>query len=113
MLELREFRARHAGFERIGVPVAAIGRESPAASAPWAKRLRLPYPVLSDEDGAVGRALLVHRPFVLGGWSIDLFHRTTFLVDRTGLIAAVWGKVKMRGHAQEVLTLAGALTASA
>jgi peroxiredoxin Q/BCP len=62
--------------------------------------------MLSDPDGAVGRAMgIVHR-VGLGGWNLELIRRTTFLVDPRGVVAAAWGKVRIRGHAQEVLSVA-------
>jgi peroxiredoxin len=45
----------------------------------------------------------------VGAWTIDLFRRVTLLVDDTGAIAAVWGQVKIRGHAAAVLEAARAL----
>lgn len=71
--------------------------------------MHLPFPILSDAAGEAGRGLRVTRRFGIGGWTIDMVRRTTLLVDVDGTIAAVWGKVKVRGHALDVLRYAGAL----
>ena len=55
-----------------------------------------------------GEALGIVRRIGLGGWSVELFRRTTLLVDVEGRIAAWWGKVTIRGHAAEVLRAAQA-----
>jgi peroxiredoxin len=47
----------------------------------------------------------------IGGWGVELFRRTTLLVDTRGIVAAVWSRVKVRGHAAEVLAAARRLAA--
>ncbi len=109
MHELREFRARHAEFTAAGVTVAGICRDTIETNRRWTERLRLPFPVLSDEGGALGRELGILRPLAIAGWTIELMRRTTLLAAADGTIVAEWGEVKLRGHAREVLTAARAL----
>jgi len=110
--EAREFRVHHGEFRRHGVSVACVSRESVEANRRWAKRLALPYPLLSDADGAAGRALgAIHR-IPIGPWSLELLRRCTLLIDAGGTIAAVWSAVKVRGHALEVLSYAQAASAA-
>jgi peroxiredoxin len=54
-------------------------------------------------DRVAGNALKVTRRIGIGTWSFEFFRRSTFLVDAHGVVAAVWGAVKVRGHAREVL----------
>lgn len=49
------------------------------------------------------------RRLGIGTWTIELFRRRTVLADRHGVVAALWEKVHMRGHAAEVLTAARTL----
>lgn len=109
MRELREFRAAHDAYEEAGIAVAGISDDTIESNARWSKRLDLPYPLLSDRGIGAGDWFKVRRRIGIAGWGIDLFRRTTFLVDRDGVIAAVWGNVKIRGHAAQVLTAAKAL----
>lgn len=109
MRELREFRVAHDRYAERGLVVAGINRESVEKNTEWARRLSLPYPLLSDAEQQAGHALRVIRRLGLGAWTVDLYRRSTFLVDRDGLIAAVWGNVKVRGHAAQVLAAAEAL----
>jgi peroxiredoxin len=69
----------------------------------------LPYPLLSDAQGEAGRLFGVVRRLGIGGWTIEFFRRSTFLVDFHGNVAAVWGDVRVRGHALEVLEVADAI----
>ena len=89
-----------------------MSRDSVASHQAWVRRLSLPYPLLHDGDRGAARQLGLFRAIKVGGWTIDLFRRVTLLVDDTGAIAAVWGQVKIRGHATAVLEVARALRRS-
>src|SRR5690349_17432792 len=103
---MREFRVHHDEFERAAVGVAGVTLDSVESCRTWAERLKLPYPLLSDQDRGAGQAFGVLREFGIGPWKIELFARSTFLADRDGVIRAVWGDVKTRGHARLVLEAA-------
>lgn len=109
MRELREFRAHHDEYVKHGLEVAGVTLDKPTSNLEWSEKLSLPYPLLSDVDRRAGAAFRVVRRIGIGSWAIEMFRRTTFLVDTQGLVAAVWGNVKIRGHANEVLIAARAL----
>ena len=92
-----------------GLAVAGVSRDSPESARGWAKRLHLPYPLLTDADGEAGRQFGVVRKLGIAGWTIEFFRRSTFLIDFHGNVAAVWGDVKVRGHALEVMEVADAI----
>lgn len=75
----------------------------------WARRLHLPYPLLSDPDAVAARAFAVVRRRRVAGWNLDLFQRATFLIDFNGVVAACWKKVEIRGHAREVMEVVDSL----
>ena len=103
---MREFRVHHHELEAALVAVAGVSREAPESNLHWAKRLELPYPLLSDRDGEAARALGVMRPLKIAGWTLELMRRITILIDAKGTIAATWSKVHVRGHAREILETA-------
>ena len=86
-----------------------MSRDTIASHRSWTERLRLPFPLLHDHDRAAARALGLYRTIGVGSWSVELFRRSTVLVDDEGLIAALWANVKIRGHATEVLAAGRAL----
>ena len=106
---MRELRARHAAFAAAGIRVAGVTLDSIESCRTWAGRLRLPYPLLSDAKRAAGEQCHVLRRVGIGGWNVEFFSRTTLLVDAAGVVRAVWGSAKLRGHALEVLNVALAL----
>jgi len=107
--EMREFRAHYDELKEAGVEVAGISTDTPESSRDWARRLDLPFPLLSDEERRAGAAFGVVRHVGIGGWNLEFFKRSTFLVDARGIVVAMWRKVKVRGHATDVLEMARAL----
>jgi len=107
--ELREFRARHKELIAEGLAVAGVTRNDPEVNDRWAKRLGLPYPLLTDSEGDAGRAFGVIRRIGIASWKVEMFRRATFLVDMHGIVSAVWREVKIRGHAREVMDVARVL----
>lgn len=86
-----------------------MSSDSLASHREWSGRLRIPYPLVSDTERASANALGLIMRIGIAGWNIELFRRTTLLVGTDGRVAAAWGKVKVRGHATEVLDAALAL----
>lgn len=109
MRELREFRERHPEYQRAGVEVAGINADTVEHNRLWTERLRLPYPVLSDPDRSAADAFGGLRRIGIAGWTVEFFRRRTVLAGRDGVIAALWDKVRIRGHAAEVLGAARTL----
>ena len=109
MREIREFRERYAAFAAEGIEIAGINADTVESNRHWMERLRVPYPLLSDPERKAAEAFGGLRRIGFGEWSIEFFRRRTVLADRHGVIAAVWDKVRIRGHAAEVLQAARAL----
>ena len=89
--------------------MAGINADTVASNRAWSERLRLPYPLLSDPDRSAAEAFGGLRRIGVGAWRIEFFRRRTLLADRSGLVAAVWDHVRIRGHAAQVLAAARAL----
>ena len=65
--------------------------------------------MLSDPERRAAGAFGGLRRISVAGWTLEYFRRRTVLADRHGVVAAIWDKVRIRGHAAEVLTTARAL----
>jgi peroxiredoxin Q/BCP len=63
----------------------------------------------SDNDGSVCEAYGTWIEKTLYGRAYMGIDRATFLIDKDGQIARIWRKVKVKGHAEEVLAAAQAL----
>lgn len=69
----------------------------------FAVKLELPFPLLSDADKAVMQAYGMMKNKSMYGKTFLGIERMTFVIDREGTIRRIWPKVKVEGHAAEVL----------
>ena len=108
-VENKDFSALLPEFEKAGTAVLGVSKDPPAKHAKFAAKHALTAPLASDADGGLSDALGVWGEKSLYGRLFMGMHRTTYLVDAEGRIARVWRKVKVKGHAAEVLAAAQAL----
>jgi len=104
--EAGDFRDLQAAFRRAGVQVVGISRDSVASHDKFAARESLPFPLLSDADETVCRLFDVIKQKSLYGRKYIGVERSTFLLDGSGRLRQEWRKVKVPGHAEEVLEAA-------
>jgi thioredoxin-dependent peroxiredoxin len=104
--EAGDFRDLQAAYAKAGVQVVGISRDSVASHDKFAARESLPFPLLSDADETVCRLFDVIKPKSLYGRKYLGVERSTFLLDGSGRLRQAWRKVKVPGHAEEVLEAA-------
>lgn len=109
-IENKDFSALAGEFERAGVALLGVSKDPPKKHQKFAAKHGLTAPLASDaEDNGLADALGVWAEKSMYGRTYMGMERTTYLVDAAGKIARVWRKVKVRGHAEEVLAAAKAL----
>ena len=105
-----DFSALAGDFAACGTALLGISKDSPARHAKFAAKHALFAPLASDaEAGGLSDALGIWGEKVNYGRSYLGMVRTTLLVGPDGRIARVWSKVKVKGHAAQVLEAARAL----
>jgi peroxiredoxin Q/BCP len=104
--EAKDFTALAEQFEEAGTWVVGVSRDSPASHAKFARKHDLRVRLLSDEDGSASAAFGTWVEKSMYGRKYMGIERATFLIDRDGTIARIWRKVKVPGHAEEVLAAA-------
>jgi thioredoxin-dependent peroxiredoxin len=102
-VEACEFRDTFKKFEKKGVVVLGISKDSPKAQTTFKVNQKLPYTLLCDVDKKVVEAYGVWKEKNMYGKKVMGIERTTFTIDERGKIAKVFSKVKPAGHAEEVL----------
>src|SRR5690348_9122609 len=107
--ESQDFRDLHAAFRKAGVEIVGISRDSIASHEKFKAKERLPFPLLADEDEEVCKLFDVIREKSLYGRKYLGVERSTFLIDAKGVLRREWRKVKVPGHAEEVLEAAKSL----
>ena len=111
-LEGQDFRDLHAAFKRAKTAVLGISKDSCERQAKFRAKERFPFELLSDEDERVCRLFDVIREKSLYGRKFMGIERSTFLFGDDGKLAREWRKVRVKGHAAEVLAAAKALPKS-
>lgn len=107
--ENKDFSALLDEFSAAGVQVFGISKEDIATHDKFRDKHALRAPLLSDAEGSVCEDYGVWKEKSMYGKKFFGIERSTFLIDGTGKIVKIWAKVKVPGHAEEVLAAAKAL----
>ena len=91
------------------MPVVGVSKDKPAKLAKFRDKYDLKVVLASDEEGGVCEAFGTWVEKSMYGRKYMGIARATFLVGADGVIARVWPKVKVKGHAAEVLEAVKAL----
>jgi thioredoxin-dependent peroxiredoxin len=109
-VENKDFSALSDEFAAAGVALLGISKDSPARHVKFAAKYELKAPLASDAaEGGLSDALGIWTEKQNYGRTYMGMVRTTYLVGADGKIARVWDKVKVKGHADEVLAAARSL----
>lgn len=108
--ENNDFTALKPAFDAAGVALLGVSKDPPEKHRKFIAKHSLAAPLASDaQTDGIADALGIWAEKSMYGRSYMGMERTTYLVDPQGQIAQVWRKVKVKGHAQEVLEAAQAL----
>ncbi|WP_319378943.1 peroxiredoxin [uncultured Methanocorpusculum sp.] len=101
--EAKDFSALLSEFSSLNTQVFGISPDSAASHRKFTEKQELTVTLLSDPEKTVIGAFGVWVPKKLYGREYMGVERSTFVIDSTGKILAAWNKVKVKGHAEEVL----------
>lgn len=101
--EGQDFRDLHAKFKRANTVIFGVSRDSLKSHEKFKDKQSFPFELLSDEDEKVCKKFDVIREKNLYGRKFMGVERSTFLIDADGKLRREWRKVKVKGHAAEVL----------
>ena len=108
--EAKDFTALKGDFDAAGVELLGVSKDSAKKHQNFIAKHELTTPLATDaEDGGLSDALGIWTEKKMYGKTYMGMVRTTYLVGADGKIAQVWNKVKVKGHAEEVLAAAKAL----
>jgi peroxiredoxin Q/BCP len=107
--EAQAFTASIDDFAAAGAAVVGISKDKLAKHAKFIGKYDLKVALASDVDDSVCEAFGTWIEKSLYGRKYMGIDRATFLIDKDGKIARIWRKVKVAGHADEVLKAAQAL----
>lgn len=107
--EAQSFSGLRKKFDKLGAAILGVSRDSVASHAKFIRKHALTIELGADESGKAVEAYGVWVEKSMYGRKYMGIERATFLIDETGVIRKIWRKVKVAGHADEVLSAAGDL----
>ena len=108
-LEGQDFRDLHGRFKRQKTVILGVSRDSIASHEKFKAKQNFPFDLLSDPDEKPCEQFDVIKEKNMYGKKVMGIERSTFLIDADGKLRAEWRKVKVKGHAEEVLEAVKAL----
>lgn len=109
--ESQNFRDLHDQFQAIGCEVFGISRDSIGSHQNFTDKQNLPFALISDPDETLCELFGVMKLKNMYGKQVRGVDRSTFLIDRQGILVQEWRGVRVPGHAEEVLQAARNLAA--
>lgn len=101
--EACDFRDAETAIKKAGAVVLGVSLDNETAHQKFIAKYRLPFPLLCDEAARVSKAYDVYKEKSMYGrkyWGIE---RSTFVIDHAGKLKAIFRKVKVGSHVDDVL----------
>jgi peroxiredoxin len=108
-LEGQDFARMYGQFQAAGAEIYGISRDSLASHDKFCNKMGFPFSLLSDSDEKACAAFDVIKDKNMYGKKVRGIERSTFVIDRDGVLRHEWRKVQVDGHAQAVLEVIKAL----
>ena len=100
----QQFRDAYADFQAAGAEIFGISRDSLKSHENFKAKFSFPFELLSDTDELACGLFDVIKQKNMYGKQVRGIERSTFVIDVHGLLVREWRKVKVDGHAAEVLS---------
>ena len=105
-LEGRDFRNHISDFDNADTVVFGISRDSLASHEKFREKQSFKFELISDEDEALCQLFDVIKEKSMFGKKYIGIERSTFLINKDGILTNEWRKVRVKGHIAEVLAAA-------
>ncbi|MCG8669457.1 MAG: peroxiredoxin [Pseudomonadales bacterium] len=101
--ESQDFRDYYEDLLKLKTVVFGISKDSLKSHEEFKEEQKLPFELISDADGKLCELFDVIRPQNMYGKQVMSLERSTFLIDENGVLKKEWRKVRVNGHADEVV----------
>ena len=102
-LEACNLRDNYERFQALGYEILGVSADSEKRQSNFRNKFNFPYPLLADTDKSVINAFGVWGPKKFMGRTYDGIHRTTFVIDKNGIIEDIIIKVNTKAHTNQIL----------
>jgi peroxiredoxin Q/BCP len=107
--EGQNFRDLAGEFGRFNTIIFGISRDTLKSHENFKAQQGFPFELLSDKDETVCQLFEVIKPKKMYGKEVKGIERSTFLIDKEGVLRREWRQVQVEGHVAEVLEAVKAL----
>ena len=101
--EGEDFRDLYKNFTKSNALIYGVSRDSIVSHEKFKSKYNFPFNLISDEDESLCKLFDVIKEKNMYGRKYMGIERSTFLINDKGILVEEWRKVKVKGHAQEVL----------
>ena len=101
--EAQGFRDAMADFEKKGVRIIGVSRDSMSSHQRFIEKQTLPFALISDPDETLCELFAVMKMKNMYGKQVRGIERSTFLVNAEGKLVQEWRGLRVPGHVQNVL----------
>ena len=102
--EGEDFRDNYKLFEKNNTKIFGVSKDSLKSHASFKNKFNFPFELISDPDEKVCKIFDVIKEKSMYGKKYMGIERSTFLIDSDGKLLKEWRKVKVKGHAEDVLS---------
>ncbi len=107
--EACDFRDSLNAFEALDTVVIGVSRDGLKSHDKFSQKYQLSFPLLADPEGKACELYGCWKEKSMFGKKYMGIERSTFLIDKKGILKQVWYKVKVTGHIDEILKAVEAL----
>lgn len=101
--ESLDFASQYKTFLKHNTNIIGISRDSLASHEKFRQKHTLPFALIADTDEKLCKAFNVIQEKNMYGKKVMGIERSTFLIDKKGIVRHIWRKVKVQDHVKEVL----------
>ena len=102
--EGEDFRDNYKLFEKKNIKIFGVSKDSLKSHENFKKKFNFPFELISDPDEKICKIFDVIKEKSMYGKKYMGIERSTFLIDSDGKVLKEWRKVKVKGHAEDVLS---------
>lgn len=107
--EGQDFRDTYADFQAVDTEIFGISRDDLQSHENFKAKQNFPFELIADKDETLCQLFDVIKWKNMYGKQVQGIERSTFLIDKTGILRHEWRKVKVKDHVAAVLTAAQSL----
>jgi len=108
-LEGQDFRDHYKKFTALNTEIIGVSRDTLKLHEKFKAEQNFPFELISDNEEKLCQLFDVIKDKTMYGKKVRGIERSTFLIDKKGVLRHVWRKVKVDGHVEAVLKTVAAL----